>query len=631
MGNYVQQPLADFKYPFAELRAEQLPELTFTENVSSISKTIQVTNADTSVILPNWQKLAQGVTTEVYAQQTDATTLTFSFIPVLPSLSINGVKRELSTSILNQSIEVAVTIESTNQPLILYLNDQFIFFTPTSQKSYLGALFLDYSSGTKLELFTSEANFRTPLFSKNPGTTARNCMDGSKSPGISANLEKGQLHLSGDSGIACITDGDFITTPADGLLALSYDFVADQPQTITKVCILQPGTAGCLNEEIPYLRTANPTSQWFFEVERVVQPIDFNVTFEVETNGTPRHVTYTNTQALFYPKVADVALNQEQITSLSPSQQIFPLIEGENTIEVQQSFGFENKLLDTYNLSAPSRVENCSDKGIVLGKTTDRGYQYAATDKAIACEFFRFPAANARQDYVLTIGANNLQGKQMNFIVSEQGAASDNYLEEIFDKKVETKYLGLFGDRRYDGASVLLQTPSFGDTSAINELTRLSLSPFPLSWASEIAVTTQKAEAFNPVGLSEVKRNANFWYSAEVLNPSNSKQVLQLLQSYDDGWMLWATPKNKFSSSETIDHLRYNNWANAWLIPSGHYSVTILYWPQLLIFAGYGLLALLIGFFCWVIFTNKKYVLAFKKRPFLFMKSRMILLGKKVF
>jgi hypothetical protein len=67
--------------------------------------------------------------------------------------------------------------------------------------------------------------------------------------------------------------------------------------------------------------------------------------------------------------------------------------------------------------------------------------------------------------------------------------------------------------------------------------------------------------------------------------------VLVFNQSAHPAWI--AFPSNR--PWQLLDHRTYNGWANAWIVPAGTTTVTMLFWPQLLSFLGYGVLIITFG------------------------------------
>ena len=78
--------------------------------------------------------------------------------------------------------------------------------------------------------------------------------------------------------------------------------------------------------------------------------------------------------------------------------------------------------------------------------------------------------------------------------------------------------------------------------------------------------------------------------------PAPTQQTLVLNQAYDRGWL--AIANGKRLSNHTI----VNGWANGWSLTGDEKNIIIIFWPQLLEFAGFGLLL----FAVIIIIVNRK-------------------------
>jgi hypothetical protein len=67
---------------------------------------------------------------------------------------------------------------------------------------------------------------------------------------------------------------------------------------------------------------------------------------------------------------------------------------------------------------------------------------------------------------------------------------------------------------------------------------------------------------------------------------------LILAQSYESGWVAWD------QDFRFLEHKKVNNWANGWILEENSRNVYVLFWPQILEFAGFGVLAILLVTFC---------------------------------
>lgn len=132
--------------------------------------------------------------------------------------------------------------------------------------------------------------------------------------------------------------------------------------------------------------------------------------------------------------------------------------------------------------------------------------------------------------------------------------------------------------------TINFENRSFGEVASNN----LSLTAYPNHLNNIINLTMSKldfsTESFDL--LKPVSYSHGFVY---LLTPKNN---IYLPQSHHPAWL--AFPLSK--PWQMLEHVEVNGWANGWIVPEeyqdGKTRVVILFWPQLLSFAGFILLIL---------------------------------------
>ena len=169
-----------------------------------------------------------------------------------------------------------------------------------------------------------------------------------------------------------------------------------------------------------------------------------------------------------------------------------------------------------------------------------------------------------------------------------------------------TKYFILSPKFEYGlGYTFAFQNKSFLNFEAINKLDELSIYLFPYQALKEMKFVRNE---FNKADVKFTKdfdvKKPNYFTYKVTINPSTSLRTsnLILFQSYSPGWVA-------FQNGKLLDHVLVNNWANGWILDdrslmldirnnnlgSSIYnlgSITIVFWPQYLEFAGFILLAI---------------------------------------
>jgi hypothetical protein len=140
--------------------------------------------------------------------------------------------------------------------------------------------------------------------------------------------------------------------------------------------------------------------------------------------------------------------------------------------------------------------------------------------------------------------------------------------------------------------SLIFENRSFSERINTATIERISviIPAFSIEYLKNIRIVTAE-----PVASS----NSKSTYLPEMtqlnptqlrvnINQSSDQQGLVFLQSYDRGWIAFPA----LAPWKVLEHVKYNGWTNGWIVPAGQKSmrITILYWPQLLTYIGFGIL-----------------------------------------
>lgn len=362
----------------------------------------------------------------------------------------------------------------------------------------------------------------------------------------------------------------------------------------------------------------------FFNLETIVLPmppqlesvyLDINGgQFLIEKNGTSKKKTLALEFGLplavkyFDAKEAIAENNQVVIDSthvstlqISPSQlwddsyipQKIKLDPGDHTVTIHMpTVGVLPNIYDQ------SHVENCSEKneGSVEKKLQLQSVEFIAQNSAVACEYFSQLDINPLLTYILHASGSTLTGRAQKLYVKD---LTNNrvVLEELLPNHSFDQSYSLFGSKRNtSGWALSLETRSFRHIESRNKLNQLAFYPLPLELLARFSITTDNFEKVGEYStIEKSEKIGTFLYHAD-LKIEGEETVLTLSQSHDPAWI--AFPSNR--PWQLLDHRIYNGWANAWIVSAGTTAVTILFWPQLLSFFGYGVL---IATFGWLSIT----------------------------
>jgi hypothetical protein len=237
-----------------------------------------------------------------------------------------------------------------------------------------------------------------------------------------------------------------------------------------------------------------------------------------------------------------------------------------------------------------SRVNNCSrlNEGDVSKTIADNSYFYSAKNKGVFCDTYYFSEINEELQYLFhwqgNVGSGaGVSGSLLNpdtkrfdlNIGSNKKSFNEWYTVYPSKNTYHINNDDLFGFN--------ISGESYGGNENKLNLKSLEFYPLPLNWLTKIYSQTGPKHSLD-TQINQINKIGTFFYSAQIITKSPTG-IIVLPQSYDRGWLLFKWPLNNNSK-----HIIFNGWANAWEVPAGEHEIIIFYWPQLLVFGGYGLL-----------------------------------------
>lgn len=213
---------------------------------------------------------------------------------------------------------------------------------------------------------------------------------------------------------------------------------------------------------------------------------------------------------------------------------------------------------------------------------------YISDEFAQACDGRTSFFNNPDLDVILTVSSENTTNNPLKLYLAEGDTTLFEHTlhadQSAFGIHASKMLADTYSQEKPPLTVNILNT-SFGQPTqnSIHEAQLLSL-PLTLEWLSGLQLTTGQEKIRSQMQSAVVfKKHANFWYSTNI-TATQPGVALVLQQGYDSGWIAFA---DGVIGGTKLSHYRHNGWANAWLLPERNTTVTIVYWPQLLIFAGY--------------------------------------------
>lgn len=384
--------------------------------------------------------------------------------------------------------------------------------------------------------------------------------------------------------LPAIEDGQFVTAATllwqSGVLNIS--FVKETLVTDTGLEIALP--------QLPNQSLSLPLSAAKIAVELGRQQVilaagkSVTVTFILEPNQniTLRYFSYDNV----YVESSQPFVDRANVSSLTIPSSVWQSLLVARELEFHQpisSVTLETIISPLQLEFSETTVANCDLKG--RGKIS-RSYEQSvlrqqADDWAVLCEGIALPYASNLMSYLLQIEGENKTGQGLKFFTTnvESGLVGIEYL--LTEQQFGQAFSLLPSDVLHPSELALnLETRSYGQLNE-NVIKRISVFPYSGDRLKKVVITPAGwSDRQIEAAVRKWRKYGTFAYRATV-KVSQDNSALVLSQAYDQGWLLLG---------KGAEHVLYNGWANAWLLPPGEYQVILLYWPQLLTFLGYGLL-----------------------------------------
>jgi hypothetical protein len=580
-GPYVLSPdtRSSVSYPFIDLLKDETA-LPIVLSETDIAVERQSGENFNNILIPPMGDFVKSIPVNIWVKMNPDGFVEFTLESILPEITVNNESiygNELAPS---KSILIPGSFKNFVNDYIFALNDTFVFFPYTEENLFLGSFILP-TGGDTFSLYNAQPEeYFSFLNSQN--LNINNCQNGANEPEV-LRLEqiRSGVKIFSEDRVACVSDSSFRNIPNSGLLSVYFDYYSETKDTSTRLCIFENGGTGCLNSDSDYTFYAEKDSKQARVFEIIDKPTELNISYNLDGLGSNKQLTYSNAGAEFHPLLFSLPVSKLSLDELMPRETVLPLKEGSSLISVKQSFSKESEMVSLKSLSSLSSTANCGvSSGKVGFEAADLGHILSAEKKGVACETFSFNQLSPLQEYVLHTTATNRQGRELRLVVSD---FENLILQEIYSPyETITKNILLNNQREKNRIKAEFLGDSFGDYQSINEINELALAPFPLEWVANFKVTNNNAAPTSSLNIVNSKRHFNFLYSAEIINPSQTKGVLQLSQSFDRLWIAFDM-ENPFNY---LEHTMVNNWANGWLVSSGNHKIIIYYLPQISIFAG---------------------------------------------
>ncbi len=369
------------------------------------------------------------------------------------------------------------------------------------------------------------------------------------------------------------------------LFAVSYSAQSDGAEPA--VCIRAIDSQTCLNQNTS---TFSSLSQSEFSSFALLDSDTYAVEFinKITQLHTQQSTTFSSIFFSTFRKVGGGEISTQSNLSRYYAE-LSQMPRQSNRIEITYNLplpkqGFSN--IETKENLAPTI--NCGSSNGSVTRTKKSGSMlYTASNKAALCEKIELPTTTAQEEFFYFATGRVLSGGGLQGFFSNQ---NDQRVVEFTTGSKDFSFLtSVHFSKENSSLSLHYFMKSFGKDAYQVEIQQSAIIPAPISWLSAISIDQNQKEGI-PADVLQHAKNGIFWHEITIATSQN-ETIANLSQSYDPAWI--AFPSNR--PWQLLDHRTYNGWANAWIVPAGTTAVTMLFWPQLLSFAGYGVLVVTLG------------------------------------
>lgn len=288
-------------------------------------------------------------------------------------------------------------------------------------------------------------------------------------------------------------------------------------------------------------------------------------------------------QVRWYPLEERLTMNESVWTKFFEEQR-FEIVDKELVVEIP---GIP-RIYDWAELGRTT-TENCDV--LKRGVAEKTGNSYTANERGAVCDYLELSGIGANLPYLMRMRGENVEGRSVKLFLYNQGSGR-NDIEYLLNKNTFDQTFAVL-PWEWDGRYTLnTETRSFGQYTE-NSLLPVELRYFPLEQIAR-ARMGEGEEVGNQLRINEVKKTGTWLYQVEV----EEQGLLKLSQGFDEGWIAWSREGKPFDFARGLRHVKVNGWANGWILRQAQDKfdndaqiVVIMYWPQLLEYLGFAMLA----------------------------------------
>jgi len=473
-------------------------------------------------------------------------------ISTIQAISVNLILKSAPTGKYVDVLFEETSIAKISLPNIdlsnvfIKINDDVFSLYDIGENGLVGSVLLSLQDKIRFGVYkavesTQLGNF---LYSR-----LENCdpIEAGKSASYGLSHSDDGFEISARDTIACVTVPlkDVVANISSDLVLVSFKLEKDiSPDDF---CMLDEVTGLCTD-----IFLSNGT--FLSKLEKGIQDYSLRFYADARNSSTELRKKYFEVNVNNIGLVYENQISIENVGSLGLGSYLTFPKNDQLTIETKAIVGNRRSCKRGVDISDLNFVE--SDKGIIFNST-----------KGSLCDSYNFPLASHNVGYVLEVKAKHYEGVPLRICLTNEYSKRCDIEVSLPNNKTEGTYFYIIPPMGNGlGYTVNVSNYVFGDTMSKNELQYVSLIPISYSLVKNI------------------KTN-------EPTNTMDSNLYI-LNEAYDPGWVALCGYRVC-----NANHIKVNNWANGWVFNnqvSG--NIRVFFWPQLLEYIGFVLLATILVF-----------------------------------
>jgi len=599
LGDYISTDQGSF-YPFSNFDARVFNTIELKDEEIVIDTNLEQTLKNPVLNLPDYVDSAEKLHLDIYASVVDDQTIDISLEVKAPYFLINNTDQIYGRRIW-QNKQIPVNLDQVS---FLSIGTTAIDLRKTrlsDQPKIIGSVSTSKNQPVDIVVYGKEGQQRLPISQTLPQRKPRLCINPDEKY-LMTNVVMGEFKLEVQDESICL--GETFEVTDDVLLEVSFKTESNEG-VFPWFCISPVGIGGCVNDVIPqeYIGTSQlrdfyflvPTNQGEYWFDFVAQAIEDN-------QGS---ILYKDFDLISYNQIYSEKVNlADNFASVSQPEKI--QIEGEVSA-LSVVIPTSAAIYEDFSLARGNyRAVNCEleNKGSVLKRNLiSGGLYYRAQDGGVSCDFFDYNRITYDEAFILRIKGVNSEGRGLKFYLRNQLTGKTDLEKVLPLGEFDEKYVVYSRPIDGQGYTLNLETRAFGRLNAENKIEEISYWPMPAQWLAGVSLdqSFRRLAPKNGVIINSYQRLAPTKYSSQVQISADQKMI-GLGQGYNPGWVAYADDRWSalgrlfpWLTHKPLKHWPLNNWSNAWEVPTAETNsvepteIIMLYWPQQLVWLGWGI------------------------------------------